>query len=165
MDKQIILMDHADIQRVIRRMAVQIWEHVQEEDPPVIIGLNTKGYRMGSLLSKHLTERSGMDFDVHEFVVKDTPSNQQLPDCSDRHVILVDDVIFSGRTMFDAISTICRAYEPKRIQTLLLLDRGHRRYPIKADIVGRSTPTKVGEHIEVMLKDKDLQKVVLFKNQ
>ncbi|WP_367733325.1 phosphoribosyltransferase family protein [Gracilimonas aurantiaca] len=157
-------MDQEDIRRFIRRMSIQIWEKLDEENKPVIIGLNSKGYAMGKEIARHLTELLSHDVPVHEFMVRDTPSNNTLPDCSDRHVILVDDVIFSGRTMFEAISIICKTYEPALIQTLVLIDRGHRKYPIKADLVGRSTPTKVGEHIEVMLSDDRPGKVILFKN-
>lgn len=165
MDKQIILMDQDDIARFIRRMSIQIWEKLSEENDPLIIGLNSKGFAMGKEIAAHLTELLSREVPVHEFMVRDTLSNHVLPDCTDRHVILVDDVIFSGRTMFDAIAAICKTYEPALIQTLVLIDRGHRRYPIKADLVGRSTPTKVGEHIEVMLTQDRPGKVILFKNQ
>ena len=85
-------------------------------------------------------------------------------DHSPLEVLIVDDVIFSGKTMFNALSTICYSNEPTKIEILTLVDRGHRMYPILSELTGISVPTKFGEHIEVILDQGKLNEVVLFKN-
>ena len=83
---------------------------------------------------------------------------------NDQQVIIVDDVVFSGRTLFQALSVLFHSQEPEAIEIVSLIDRGHRRYPVLANIVGEHIPTKVGEHVEVLLNGDHLETVVLFKN-
>ncbi len=90
--------------------------------------------------------------------------SQAIPDLNDQQVIIVDDVVFSGRTLFQALSVLFHSQEPEAIEIVSLIDRGHRRYPVLANIVGEHIPTKVGEHVEVLLNGDHLETVVLFKN-
>lgn len=165
MKKQIILMDQPRILRALHRMALQVWEKLGKNDDLVIIGLNERGFATASELSKSLEELLEFRIPVHRYEVTGKRSETPLPDCNDKFVLLVDDVIFSGKTMFEALSDVCSIYEPKIIEIAVLLDRGHRKYPLLTDMSGITVPTKLGEHIEVMLKNGTLEEAILFKNK
>lgn len=168
MKKQIILMDRARMKRTLKRMAIQVWERLGNENKEgdlVLVGLNERGYATASEMAIHLQELMNTKVELHRFEVNDKAKNTSLPDCNEKFVLIVDDVIFSGRTMFSALSSICNIYDPSTIEIATLLDRGHRRYPLRTDLTGITVPTKLGEHIEVMLKDGALDQAILFKNQ
>lgn len=164
MKKQITLMDRPRMQRTLHRIAIQVWERMGNKKELVIIGLNERGYATALELSKIITDLLGRDISAHRYEVSGNRSETPLPDCNDKFVLLVDDVIFSGKTMFDALSAICNVYEPEAIEIAVLIDRGHRKYPLLTDMSGITVPTKTGEHIEVMLKDSKLKEAILFKN-
>jgi len=168
MDKQIILMSQARIDRTLRRMAIQVWERLKDGESGnnlVLIGLNERGFATAEKISHSLKEVAGIEATPHQYQVHDKTANRNLPDCNDKFVLLVDDVIFSGRTMFTALSALCNIYEPNIIEIAALIDRGHRKYPLGTDLTGIKVPTKLGEHIEVMLKKGVLDQAVLFKNK
>jgi pyrimidine operon attenuation protein/uracil phosphoribosyltransferase len=167
MKKQIILMDRARMERSVKRMAIQTWERISKEDKNglIVIGLNERGSATAQLLTKQLEKLMETKIPVHRYDVQGNGSQNNLPDCNDKFVLLVDDVIFSGKTMFQALSAVCNIYEPASIEIAVLLDRGHRKYPLRTDLTGLTLPTKLGEHIEVMLKDGALNQAILFKNQ
>ncbi|WP_421773654.1 phosphoribosyltransferase family protein [Gracilimonas sp.] len=166
MKKQIVLMDRARMERTLKRMAIQVWERINKENEGemVLIGLNERGEATARLLGESLEELMGTDIEVYRYDVQGKASKSSLPDCNDKFVLLVDDVIFSGKTMFSALSAVCSVYEPESIEIAALLDRGHRKYPLRTDLMGIKVPTKPGEHIEVMLKDGNLSQAILFKN-
>jgi pyrimidine operon attenuation protein/uracil phosphoribosyltransferase len=167
MKKQIILMDRPRMQRTLKRMAIQVWERISKENEGelVLIGLNERGEATAKLLAEQLEKLMETKITVFRYDVQGQASQNNLPDCNDKFVLLVDDVIFSGKTMFHALSAVCSVYEPDSIEIATLLDRGHRKYPLRTDLTGITIPTKLGEHIEVMLKDGTLNQAVLFKNQ
>ncbi|SMO77942.1 phosphoribosyltransferase family protein [Gracilimonas mengyeensis] len=165
MKKQITLMDRPRMLRALHRMALQVWEQLQADDQLVIIGLNERGFATAKELADTLNKVMDSNIPVHRYEVAGNPSETPLPDCNDKFVLLVDDVIFSGKTMFDALSDLCDIYEPNVIELAVLLDRGHRRYPLLTELCGISVPTKQGEHIEVMLQDGMLKEAILFKNR
>lgn len=161
--KQIILMDRPALERTLHRMAIQIWEQAGQNKDIVIIGLNERGFATANLLASYLNKLSEIRIALHQYDVKKADKNQ-LPACNGKYVVLVDDVTFSGKTMFQALSHLCSLYEPAKIEIAALLDRGHRTYPINTGLKGRIVPTKLGEHIEVMLDKGQLQQAILFKN-
>ncbi len=145
---------------------MELWEKLGEKDELIIVGLNERGFATASLLEKYLTELTGIEqAQLIKHDVKNLNHNDPIPECTDKFVVIVDDVIFSGKTMFDALKAIISTGEPKRVEILTLLDRGHRKYPIQSNITGMSIPTKLGEHIEVMLSDDQPEQVILFKNK
>ncbi len=165
MKKQIILMDRARLQRTLKRMAMQVWELVEDEQHIIIIGLNERGTSTANLLAQYLSPLLEQQINVHRFNVDEHASKNNLPDCNGKFLLLVDDVLFSGRTMFTALTAICARYEPASVEIAALLDRGHRKYPLRTDIYGLKVPTKLGEHIEVMLNNGELHQAILFKNK
>ena len=164
MPQQITLMDEGRIARTIKRLAFQVWEQLTENQELIVIGLNERGFATAKALVSHLNTLTGTKTSLHRFDVNNTGPNTKLPNCTEKFVLIVDDVIFSGKTMFNALSTICYSSEPELIEVLTLVDRGHRTYPILSGLTGIQVPTKLGEHIEVILKSGNLRQVVLFKN-
>jgi pyrimidine operon attenuation protein/uracil phosphoribosyltransferase len=146
-------------------MAIEVCEKLDLNQDLVIIGLNERGWATANLLKEELKRvQSSSNIEMVKYDVKNLTHNKPLPECSEKFVLIVDDVIFSGKTIFDALSAIVRTGEPERIEVLTLLDRGHRKYPIESTITGMKIPTKVGEHVEVMLSKEKPEQVVLFKN-
>jgi pyrimidine operon attenuation protein/uracil phosphoribosyltransferase len=165
MKRQIVLMDNARIQRSLKRMAIEVWEKIDPEKELIIIGLNERGFATAKVLQEKLEKlHDPKNIDCVQYDVKNLNHNKPLPECSEKFVLIVDDVIFSGKTIFDALTAIISTGEPERIEVLTLLDRGHRKYPIESNMTGMKVPTKVGEHVEVMLLNENPAQVVLFKN-
>ena len=165
MKRQIVLMDKTRIERSLKRMAIEVWEKLDLEQELLIVGLNERGFATAKLFLEYLKPfQTESKIELVEYDAKNLTHNNPLPECSEKFVLIIDDVIFSGKTMFDAVSAIISAGEPERIEVLTLLDRGHRKYPIKSNITGMTIPTKMGEHVEVMLSKEKPEQVVLFKN-
>lgn len=162
--QHITLMDQHHIKRTIKRLAIQVWEQMGEVEELIVFGLNERGYATAVILTKFLEEISDQRIQLHQFHVADNGQKTPIPNCTEKAVLIIDDVIFSGKTMFNALSTICYSNEPQIIEVLSLVDRGHRKYPVLCELTGISVPTKFGEHIEVILENNTLQEVVLFKN-
>ena len=165
MKRQFVLMDKSRIERALKRMSIQILEGLDSESQLVIVGLNERGFTTAKQLVKYLYESidpSSIEFCKLDF--NSTSGRKPLPNCTEKNVIIVDDVIFSGKTMFDAITAVSDTGDPSKVELLALVDRGHRRYPLAASIFGIEVPTKFGEHIEVMLNAGGLEQVILFKN-
>ncbi|MCR9133777.1 MAG: phosphoribosyltransferase family protein [bacterium] len=162
--QHITLMDQHHIKRTIKRLAIQVWEQMGDAEELIVFGLNERGYATAVILTKFLEEISDQRIQLHQFHVADNGQKTPIPNCTEKAVLIVDDVIFSGKTMFNALSTICYSNEPQLIEVLSLVDRGHRKYPVLCELTGISVPTKFGEHIEVILENNTLQEVVLFKN-
>ena len=164
MGHQLTLMDRARISRCIKRMAIQVYERFPANQPLHVIGLNERGFALAEELISELKQLRPRQGDVLYNLDVFSKGNQAIPDLNDLHVLIVDDVVFSGRTLFQALSVLLHSQEPEAIEIVSLIDRGHRRYPILANIVGEHIPTKVGEHVEVLLNANHLEAVVLFKN-
>jgi len=165
MKRQIVLMDKSRIIRSLKRMAIEVCEKLDLNQDLVIIGLNERGWATAGLLKEELKRvQNSSNIEMVKYDVKNLTHNKPLPECAEKFVLIVDDVIFSGKTIFDALSAIVSTGEPERIEVLTLLDRGHRKYPIESTITGMKIPTKVGEHVEVMLSQEKPEQVVLFKN-
>jgi pyrimidine operon attenuation protein/uracil phosphoribosyltransferase len=167
MEKQILLMDRPRIERTLMRMALQIWERMgaENEEELVLIGLNERGHATALEIASYLEVQTDSDIDAFRYDVHQKTTNNSLPECNEKFVLLVDDVIFSGKTMFSALSYICSIYEPSSIEIATIIDRGHRKYPLRTDLTGITVPTKPGEHIEVMLNKGKLNEAILFKNK
>ncbi len=165
MKRQYILMDKSRIERALKRMSIQVLEGLRADRQLVIVGLNERGYTTAKQLVNYLHESVVPEsIELCKLDFNSTSSGKPLPNCTEKNVIIVDDVIFSGKTMFDAITAVSGTGDPSKVELLTLVDRGHRRYPVAASIFGIEVPTKFGEHIEVMLNAGGLEQVILFKN-
>ncbi|MEO7080206.1 MAG: phosphoribosyltransferase family protein [Flavobacteriales bacterium] len=156
-----VVLEHDRIQRKLRRIAFRIYEDNVHETSLVLVGVAPRGAKLATRLKAHLEEISPLKIELHELVLdKDAPVKAPAKigkgdvDLDGRVVILVDDVLMSGRTLMYAAAHLVGS-PLKRLITVVLVDRLHRTFPIRADIVGLTLSTTLQEHISVELGKKD----------
>jgi pyrimidine operon attenuation protein/uracil phosphoribosyltransferase len=165
MPEPISILDGGAIQRALTRIAHEIAERNEVGKEVVLIGIQRGGvplaHRLSTLLSSiwtHNVPTGTLDVSMHrdDLDRRAAPNVQPtvIPfDVSGKTVVLVDDVLFSGRTIRAAMDALNDFGRPKRIQLAVLIDRGHRELPIKADFVGKNVPTAPSENILVRLSE------------
>ena len=156
-----------DMGRVIRRISHEILETHRGARDVVLVGIHTRGVTLARMLGDTIGSFEGCDVPVGELDIglyrddrdlrSDIPTRQTIipVDIDDRHVIIVDDVLFTGRTVraaLDALSDIGRAVTT---ELAVLIDRGHRELPIRADYVGKNIPTSRDQMVRVRLEETD----------
>ncbi len=168
-DKNVdIIMDEKKITRALTRIAHEILEHNSDISSLVIIGIITRGAILAKRLAKIISDLEGveipvglMDIGIYRDDIQsnlDQPIVQQtdiLFSVVNKNVILVDDVLFTGRTIRAALNQIVDFGRPKTIQLAVLIDRGFREYPIKADYVGVNIPTSKDDKVLLHVKEKE----------
>lgn len=154
-----LILNSRQIQQRIDRIAYQIYENNYQEKEIIIAGIAKNGYTLAERISEKLKEISPIKIKLAAIIVnKKEPLSEKvkvnLPEkeLKDKVVIVVDDVLDSGRTMMYGIDTFLK-YSVKRLTTIVLVDRDHHSYPVKADFVGISLATTMQEHISVELND------------
>lgn len=156
-----LVLDHDRVQRKLRRIAIQICEENWSEKRVVVVGIAPRGMKLAERLAAMIKELNAVEADLVELKLdKNDPLtgpvklSAELDTLRDRTVVLVDDVLMSGRTLMHAAAHLVRVKLAK-LTTVVLVDRRHRAYPIRADIVGLTLSTTVQEHISVELGRKD----------
>ncbi|MBR4862336.1 MAG: bifunctional pyr operon transcriptional regulator/uracil phosphoribosyltransferase PyrR [Firmicutes bacterium] len=173
------LMNPDEINRALKRISHQILERNQGAEQIVLVGIKRGGLPLAEILSANIMAIEGVAVPVGELDItryrddrrKETSESYEpeeadtscIPfDINGRHVILVDDVLSTGRTVraaLDAVSTYGRA---STIQLAVLIDRGHRELPVRADYVGKNVPTSKSEFVEVHLESESCTGVLLL---
>jgi pyrimidine operon attenuation protein / uracil phosphoribosyltransferase len=169
------LLDAARMNRAIRRMAIEIVERNRGIDDLMIVGIRSRGVPIGERIAKEIEQLEGqaVPFGIIDItlyrddlttiapqpVVKPT----KLPEpIDDKIVVLVDDVLYTGRTVRSALDALIDFGRPKAVQLAVLVDRGHRELPIHADVIGKTVPTDADEVIKVKLTETDGEDEVLI---
>lgn len=163
----ITLMSSNRIQRSLNRIAHEINEINKSGKPILLIGIDQRGLVVANALEAILSGVSGAVVTVNPLSLDKESDAQQLETSSemtDALIIIVDDVIFSGRTMFNALMVTDQQLAPKEIYSAVLIDRGHRKFPVSAEFYGMELPTKLDEHVSVIIEDESLKKVELIHN-
>jgi pyrimidine operon attenuation protein/uracil phosphoribosyltransferase len=173
--RKVTLLDSGAVQRTLTRMAHQIAENNADDLELVLIGIQRGGVVIAQRLEPILSSVMNrpvplgvLDVSMH----RDDLDNHIAPnvqptnipvDITGKTVVLVDDVLFSGRTVRAAMDALNDFGRPRRIQLAVLIDRGHRELPIKADFVGKNVPTALNESIDVQLKEAGGSDVVYLE--
>lgn len=161
------LMSSSRIGRSVDRMAFQIAEDNRGEDPIVIVGLKDRGFAVAQKLAHRLKTLNETQVQLVHLPDPDQgfadTARADFP-AQAPYLMIVDDVIFSGRTMFTAIGLCIRELSPDIIRTAVLIDRGHRTVPVEATFAGLTLPTKLGEHVHVVVEDSEPTGVILTKS-
>ncbi len=164
-DRQI--MNDQDIRRALARVAHEILERNRGVEDLVIVGIHTRGVHLAQRLASNLSEFEGsevpvadLDINLYRDDVKSRMSPRIRPtrmpvDIQGKKVVLVDDVLFTGRTVRAAMDALNDFGRPQQVQLAILLDRGHRELPIRADYVGQNVPTAPDEVVRVRLVETD----------
>lgn len=170
-----VLMDSEGIRRALTRISHEIVEKNKGVDNIVLVGIRTRGVPIAERLATVIEEIEGkkppvgvLDItlyrdDLSTLSYQPIVHPTELPvDIEGKTVVLVDDVLYTGRTIRAALDAIIDMGRPKTIQLAVLIDRGHRELPIRADFVGKNVPTSSREVVSVQLKNTDgSEKVVI----
>ena len=168
MELKSVIMDEAAVQRSMMRITHEIIEKNSGTEDLVLLGIRRRGIALAAMLQDNfvrLGEKSiplgSIDISLYRddlTTVDETPrtGRSEIPcDLTGKKVILVDDVIYTGRTVRAAIEAIFDAGRPRAIQLAVLIDRGHRELPIRPDYVGKNIPTSHTEVVSVMVNEYD----------
>ena len=165
MSESTLILNSGALNRALTRIAHEIAERNEAADDVVLIGVQRGGVFLAQRLARTLSEIwkvpvpvGSLDVNMHRDDLHHHAAPQMHPtvipfDVTSRTVVLVDDVLFSGRTTRAALDALNDFGRPRRVQLAVLIDRGHRELPIKADFVGKNVPTSLQEKIDVRLAE------------
>lgn len=169
------IMDADQIRRAVKRLSHEITERNDGLDNLVVVGIHRRGVFLAKRIAEYLERIEEQSVPVGTLditlyrddfqVVTSAPvvrTTEIHHDINDRIVILVDDVLYTGRTVRAALDGLIDFGRPKQIQLAVLVDRGHREFPIKADYVGKNVPTSGAEQVEVHLTELDGEDEVIL---
>ncbi|MBI2856087.1 MAG: bifunctional pyr operon transcriptional regulator/uracil phosphoribosyltransferase PyrR [Chloroflexi bacterium] len=170
------LMSQDDIRRAITRIAHEILERNRGAQGLVLVGMHTRGVPLAHRLAQRIRQIEGVDVPVGALDIRlyrdDLQERSNPPACTtdipvsirDTKVVLVDDVLFTGRSARAAMDALMDLGRPHFVQLAVLVDRGHRELPITAGYVGKNVPTSRDERIEVRLTEVDGVDAVVLQN-
>jgi len=166
------IMDEATMRRSINRITFEIIERNQGVDGLTLAGIRRRGIVLAQRIAEKLKELEGADIPVIDLDVtpyRDDVANggdHSKPELSEpvtgRKVVLVDDVLYTGRTVRAAIDALMHAGRPECIQLAVMVDRGHRELPIRPDYIGKNLPTSKNEIVHVLVQEIDGAEGVLI---
>ena len=174
-----VVMDGERVGRSLTRIAHEILERNRGVDDLALVGVRTRGVPLARRLATLLQGITGREVptgalditlyrdDLMKSAVGPQPivRRTEIPfSIDDKHIVLVDDVLFSGRTTRAALDALIDFGRPRSIQLVVLVDRGHRELPIKADYVGKNVPTSLRETVRVRLEEIDGQDEVIIEH-
>jgi pyrimidine operon attenuation protein/uracil phosphoribosyltransferase len=160
-------MNSDDIRRALVRVSHEILEHNRGFADLVLVGIQTRGVALAHRLARNILEYEGNRIPVAELDIslyRDDLQRRSRPvikptnfpvNIQDKKVVLVDDVLYTGRTIRAAMDALNDFGRPQQVQLAILLDRGHRELPIRADYVGKNIPTSLEERVKVRLAEVD----------
>ena len=171
------IMDSQAINRSITRLAHEILERNNGAQELMLIGILTRGEPLAIRLQKLIKSITKIEIPIgfvditfhrddfrNRLVVPQVKGSNIQDSINDKVVVLVDDVLFTGRTIRAAMDELNAFGRPSNIQLAVLVDRGHRELPIRADFVGKNIPTHEGEYVKVWLKEIDNKDSVTLQN-
>lgn len=173
-----VLMDIDGIRRALTRISHEIVEKNKGTKNVILVGIRTRGIPLAERIASEIEKIEGtkpamgiLDITLYrddlstlsyQPVVRET----EIPyDITGKTIVLVDDVLYTGRTIRAALDALIDMGRPKNIQLAVLIDRGHRELPIRADFVGKNVPTSSKEEIRVVLKENDGDEKVVLSEQ
>ena len=171
-----LLMSQDEIHRALSRIAHEVLERNRGVDDLVLVGMHTRGVPLARRLADRIGRFEGRDVPVgaldiqlyrDDLPVRGLVSNPRtdIPvPIADAKVVLVDDVLFTGRSIRAAMDALMDLGRPRLIQLAVLVDRGHRELPIRADYAGKNVPTSTGERVEVRLAEIDGDDAVVIQS-
>lgn len=176
MPKEAMIMDESAMQRALSRIAHEIIERNQGVEKLALVGIKRRGLPLARMLAERIARFEGQEVPVGELditwyrddlsLVQKDPAVKAAKltfSIEDMRIVLVDDVIYTGRTARAALDQLMDLGRPCCVQLAVLLDRGHRELPIRPDFVGKNLPTSKKEVVKVLLPDYDQDcKVVLY---
>ena len=173
--KRIVILTEAELRKTISRLTCEIIEKVKNLDDLLLVGIPTRGIDLVKVLEKELLLRTGLKIRkgiidptfyrddqnrVGTRLIKETDIPTPI---EKQEILLIDDVIYTGRTIRAAIDALYSWGRPQRVMLLVMVDRGHRELPIQPDFCGKRVPTSKNESISVRLKNIDYEEGVFLE--
>ena len=162
------LMEEEAVRRALTRLSYEILEKSSDMSRVVLVGIRTRGVPLAKYIAENIRRNASIDVPVAELditlyrddvtAVADSPlvKSVDIPfDIGGKEVVLVDDVLYTGRTARAAMEAIIAMGRPSLVQLAVLVDRGHRELPIRADYVGKNIPTSLNEIVSVKFNETD----------
>ncbi|CAM2968004.1 Uracil phosphoribosyltransferase / Pyrimidine operon regulatory protein PyrR [Streptococcus acidominimus] len=157
------IVDEMTMKRAVTRITYEIIERNKDLDNLVLAGIKTRGVHLARRIQERLEQLEGLQIPLGELDIKPFRDDVKVEedtttmpvDITDKDVILVDDVLYTGRTIRAAIDNLVSLGRPARVSLAVLVDRGHRELPIRADYVGKNIPTASVEEIVVEVSEVD----------
>lgn len=175
--KKAVVMDAVQLRRTIVRIAHEILERNKGVDGLILVGIRKRGVPLAERIAKAIEKVEGssvpvgaLDITLYRDDVQMIASSPVVGkteinvDITEKTIVLVDDVLFTGRTVRAALDELVDFGRPKAIQLAVMVDRGHREYPIRADFVGKNVPTAANETVEVLLNEIDGEDQVVLSD-
>jgi len=166
--KSTTLLDARALARALQRMAVEILELAHGTADLVLVGIQRRGVELAERLARLIEKEEGVSLprgalditlyrdDLEVVGPRPVIGETRLPgDLTDKHVVIVDDVLYTGRTVRAALDELADFGRPKRISLCVLVDRGGRELPIQADVVGKVVKIGPGERVDVLIEEQD----------
>jgi pyrimidine operon attenuation protein/uracil phosphoribosyltransferase len=163
-----VVLEPAEIRRALTRIAHEVLEHNKGSEGLVVLGIPTRGVTLAERLARRIEDIEGravplgaLDVTMYRDDLRSQPTRAPEPTelppsgIDDRVVVLVDDVLFSGRTIRAALDALSDLGRPRAVRLAVLVDRGHRQLPIRADHVGKNLPTSLSERVSVAVREVD----------
>ncbi|MDD6458448.1 MAG: bifunctional pyr operon transcriptional regulator/uracil phosphoribosyltransferase PyrR [Lactimicrobium massiliense] len=176
MSEKTQIMDEVTMRRSLARMTHEIIERNEGVQDVVLMGVVTRGVSLATILQENIEKFEGVTVPVGHLDItlhRDDLSNEEKQkrsqesvfpcDITGKTVIIVDDVLYTGRTARAAMEAVITKGRPRYIQLAVLVDRGHRELPIRADFVGKNVPTAKSENVQVRLMDNDGENAVYIE--
>ncbi|MBN1163851.1 MAG: bifunctional pyr operon transcriptional regulator/uracil phosphoribosyltransferase PyrR [Candidatus Krumholzibacteriota bacterium] len=173
--RKAVVMDTVQLRRTIMRIAHEIVEKNRGVEGLILVGIRKRGIPLAERIARAIEKFEGKSIPVGALditlyrddvqMIANAPvvgKTEITEDITDRTIVLVDDVLFTGRTVRAALDELVDFGRPKAIQLAVLIDRGHREYPIRADFVGKNVPTASHETVEVLLNEVDQEEIVVL---
>ncbi|HEX7019026.1 MAG TPA: bifunctional pyr operon transcriptional regulator/uracil phosphoribosyltransferase PyrR [Gemmatimonadaceae bacterium] len=173
--KQSTILDARAFDRTLRRMADEIVELNDGTDDLIIVGIQRRGVQLAARIVSSINEREKADVpqgalditlyrdDLQTVGPRPVVGQTRIPvDIEGKHVVIVDDVLYTGRTVRAALDELADFGRPRRIALAVLIDRGGRELPIHADVVGKKVEVKPGQRVDVLVEELDGKDAVVF---
>lgn len=165
MDSKIIL-DEKAMDRAIARISYEIIERNKGADGLCIVGVLSRGVELGKRIADKIGQVEGRAVPVGQLDITSFRDDRKAADClpdrtelpvsvEGKTVVIVDDVMYTGRTARGAMEAVMKQGRPKCVQLAVLVDRGHRELPLRADFIGKNLPTSKAETVQVLVKERD----------
>ena len=179
MSKVVSILDEVALNRALTRISYEIIERNKGIDNVILAGIKTRGVFIAKRIASKISEIEGQDIPVGELDITLYRDDRHFPEevedpevkgqifpvsVKGKVVILVDDVIYTGRTIRAAMDAVIDLGRPEKIMVASLTDRGHREIPIKADFIGKNIPTSKSEQVKVSMKEIDVKDAVEIIN-
>ena len=178
MMKEKLIMDEKHLQRALVRIAHEILEANKDTQDLTIVGIRTRGAFLAERVRDNIKSIEGvelplgiLDITLHRDDLFTTTKQPKVGkteidfDITDKNIVIVDDVLFSGRTVRAALDELIDFGRPETIQLAVLIDRGHRELPIRADFVGKNVPTSLEERVYVRIQEVDGKDEVVIEEE